>query len=129
MVISPVAALEIFTNPTDLEIIIKQDDDGYGFAITRGPGRDHKVIIDTCGFVETQDLAIEEVEKKLNSICRTMQLELADPESFISRYFNPDKEKLKQEEFLNQDMINRIIFELKQNGAVSTCRMLAPSEG
>lgn len=128
MGISYMTAIEIFTHPTDLEIITGMDGGKYGFAITRGPGHDHKVMIDTCGFAETQDLVIEKVKEMLDSICKAMQIELADPRSFISRYYNPDNRELDQEEFLTQDLINWIVFELRQNGSASTYNMLTRAQ-
>ncbi len=127
MGLSMLTALEIFTNPRDLEIIIGSDAGKYGFAITRGPGHDHKVMVETNVFAKTQEDAVEAIKGTLESICEALKRDFADLKSFPSQYLNPDGQEIDPSKVLNPDLINRIIDELRQHQVAGTYKMLAPA--
>lgn len=123
MRISMLTALEIFTNPNDLEIVIGTDGGKYGFAITRGPGHHYKVILDTSGFAETRAATVEVIKITLDSIRETLTRDLSDQGSVPSQYLNPDGQEIDQSKVLNPDLIGRILDELRQHQTASTYRM------
>ena len=127
MPISMMSALEIFTNPGDLEITIGQEKKGAKFAmgIFRGPGHDFKPILTSQPFAETQEDAIKAVERVLQTVHEAVTETLRNPDSLASRYLIPDEQKIDQSKVLNQDLIGRILDELRQHQKASTCEMLA----
>jgi|GEM_PF-6667725 len=46
--------------------------------------------------------------------------------SLASQYLNPDDQDIGQSKVLNQDLIRRIIEELRQHKMASICTMLTP---
>ena len=122
-------ALEIFTNPGDLEITIRQEKDGAKFAIGifRGPGHNFKPMLNSQPFAETQEDAIEAIKGVLEPIREAMTKDFADRKSLPSQYLNPDGQEIDQTKVLNLDLISRILDELRQHRVASTYKMLAPA--
>ncbi len=121
MGISRLTCLEIFTNPTDLQIMIGQEKNNgkYAIGIFRGPGHNFKPLI-TSGFViESFKEAIEEIKKILESIHYTIESELKKKGSLLSSYLNPSD----QSKTLNLDLISRILKRLRQHREVDTAEM------
>ena len=129
MGISMLTALEIFTNPGDLEITVGQDKDGDKFAIGifRGPSHNYKPMLISQPFAETQGDAIKAVEETLQTIYKVITKEFKNSRSLASEYLNPDKQDINQSKVLNQDLISRILEELRAHRKASTCKMLAPA--
>jgi len=127
MELSMFTSLEIFTNPGDLEIIIRSNGGKYGFAITRGPGHNHKVLIDSNGFADTMDGVIKMVKETLESIHESLTKDCANRKSLPSQYLNPDGLEIDQVKVLNLDLIGRIIDELHKHRIASTYKMLTPT--
>jgi len=127
MGLSRLTSLEIFTNPSDLEIIIGSNEGKYGFAITRGPGHNHKVMVDSNGFADTMDDVIRVVKETLESIHESLTKDFANRNSPPSQYFNPDGLEIDQAKVLNLDLIGRIIEELRLHRIASTYKMLTPT--
>ncbi len=125
---SMITALEIFTNPGDLEIVITQDEESAKFAvgIFRGPGHNFKPIITSPPFVEKLEDAVEVIRKTLESICENMTKEFADSESMLSQWVNTGRLQIDKSKVLSSDLIGRILEELRQGRVASTCKMLAP---
>lgn len=120
-------AIEIFTNPGDLEIVIEQIDGKGPFAIgiCRGPGHRYRLLLTSKPFWETKEDAVLFVGETLQSAASISRAELEDPESSIFRIFNPDGGKIDESLILNQDLIDRILEELRRNNRASTCDMFA----
>lgn len=120
-------AIEIFTNPGDLEIVIKQIDGKGLFAISicRGPGHRYKLLLTSEPFWETKEAAVLFVGEILQAAATISRAELEDPDSSIFRILNPEGGKIDESLILNQDLIDRILNELRINSHASTCNMLA----
>ena len=129
MGISTITALEIFTNPRDLEITIGQDKNSGKFAIGifRGPGHNFKPILTSQAFAEKLEDAIEATKETLESVRQAMIKNLADPRSLLSQQLNPDGQEIDQSKVLNPDLINQILDELRQRQVASTHKMLVPA--
>lgn len=123
-----ITALEIFTNPGDLEITIRQKKKGSKFAIGifRGPGHNFKPMLTSQPFAETQKDAVEAIKGTLESIRDAITKDFADRKSFPSQYLNPDGLEIDPSKVLNTELIARIIEELRQHQVASTYKMLAP---
>lgn len=126
MGITRITALEIFTNPGDLEFTIGQDKDSSKFAIGifRGPGHRYKPMITSVPFAETQEDAVKAVEEILQMIHDCITKEFENPGSIASQYLNPDGREIDQSKVLSQDLISRILGELQQHQKASTCDMV-----
>ncbi|MEI8337712.1 MAG: hypothetical protein WCF92_01020 [bacterium] len=122
-----ITALEIFTNPNDLEIIIGQKKAGDKFEIGffRGPGHRFKPMLTSEPFAEKLEDAVEAIKGILESICEALTKEFSDQKSLPSQYLNPEGHKINQSKVLNTDLINRILEELRQHKVASTYKMLA----
>ena len=70
MGLSMITALEIFTNPGDLEITIGQEKEGakFAFGIFRGPGHNYKPMLTSQPFTEIREDAIKAVEGVLQTV-------------------------------------------------------------
>ena len=128
MGISMLTALEIFTNPSDLEITIGQSKPGEKFAIGifRGPGHNFKPMLTSQPFAKNLENAVEAVRGILESICEASTKTFADGGSIPSQYLNPEGLKIDQSKVLNPNLIDRILDELRQHQIASTYKMLAP---
>lgn len=128
MRISMITALEIFTNPSDLEITIGQEKEGGKFAIGifRGPGHNFKSMLTSLPFAETREDAVMTVEGILRTAQEAITRECKDSGCLASQYLNPDGQDIDQSKVLNPDLIGRILEELRAHGKVSTYKMLAP---
>lgn len=125
--ISMLTALEIFTNPGDLEIIISQEkgEGKFMIGILRGPGHNYKMMLTSQPFAETQEEAIKVIEGILQTVSGVITKELKDRESLASQYLNPDGQEIDQSKVLNQDRIDQVLEELRQHQKASTCKMFA----
>ena len=123
--ISRLTALEIFTNPNDLETIIGQEESSgkYAIAIMRGPGHNFKMILDSEPFTEKFDDALKAVREALEMIQQAITKELEDPKNLVTQFLNPDKQTLDQSKALNPDLINQIVDELRKYKIASTYKM------
>ncbi|MCK5027097.1 MAG: hypothetical protein KAS07_01635 [Candidatus Pacebacteria bacterium] len=128
MGIKTITALEIFTNPGDLQIIIGQKEKGAKFAvaITRGPGHNFKLMLTLKPFAKTQEEAIKAIEEILQTVRKDVTREFKDLKSLSTQYLNPDNQKIDQSKVLNQDLIERILEELRVHRIANTFEMLAP---
>jgi len=122
-------ALEIFTNPGDLEITIRQEKEGAKFTIGifRGPGHNFKPMLTSQPFAGKLEDAVEAIKRTLESIHEVMTKDLADQKSLTSQYLNPDGLVVDQSKVLNLDLIARILDELRQHKVASTYKMPAPA--
>jgi hypothetical protein len=129
MGIDMITALEIFTNPGDLEITVGQEKEGTKFAIGifRGPGHNYKPMLTSQPFAETQEDAIKAVEGTLHTVYEAIIKEFENRDSLASQYLNPDGRKIDQLNILSKELIVRILDELRQHGKASTCKMITPA--
>jgi len=123
--ISRLIALEIFTNPSDLEIIIGQEKSSgkYAIAIMRGPGHNFKMMLDSEPFAENFEDALKTAREILEIIQQAITKELKDPENLVIQILNLDKQAIDQSKVLNPDLINRIVDELRKHKIASTYKM------
>ena len=123
--IDKITALEIFSNPRDLEIFVGKDRDSGKFAVCifRGPGHDFKPLITSKPFAETLESVITKTEEILEIILQISTDEFCNKESLIARILNPDGQDTDQFDVLDHDLIVRIIEELRQHQVASTYKM------
>lgn len=127
--ITRLTALEIFTNPDDLEIVIGKvkNSDKYIIAIMRGPGHNFKMMIDSEPFAGKFEDAIESIKTVLEAVRESITKELGDPETLASQILNPDGQAVDQSKVLSSDLIDKIIDELRQHKVASTYKMKVAS--
>lgn len=127
MGLSLITALEIFTNPDDLEIKIGQEREGEKFSIGifRGPGHNYKPMLNSGAFAKTLEEAVEAVKEILETVCKAITKDFADRKSIPSQYLNPGGLEIDQSKVLNPDLVSRILDELRKKRSASTCDMLA----
>ncbi|MES3004485.1 MAG: hypothetical protein V4690_00050 [Patescibacteria group bacterium] len=120
-------ALEIYTNPHDLHIVIGQEKAGEKFAIgiLRGPGHNFKPLITSQPYAETAEQAIEAVEETLRSLQEVMARDFASRTSFASQQLNPDGEEVDQSKVLTIELVDKIVEDLRQNKV--SCTYKTPS--
>jgi len=126
--ISLVTALEIFSNPNDLEISIKQEGGGtFSIEISRGPGHNFKLLLTTTPFPATKEDAVAVVVEILQGIHKISTEELRSRTGIVSQILNPEGLEISRSSTLNLDRITLIANELRRNGRASTYRMFRPS--
>ena len=121
-----ITALEIFSNPGDLEFAVAQDkevDGKWAIGICRGPGHNYKILITSEPFAETLDAALDSVKETLDSIYEAVTAELGDPTSLATGILNPDSREIHPSNTLNPELIARIMVELREKQQASTCTM------
>lgn len=119
--ITRLTALEIFTQPDDLEFRVGQDGDKWAFAITRGPGHSFKLLLTADPVFDSSDAAISAIGDVLETICTNMTSELSAPSSLPAQVVNPDNQPLDDANALSGEYRERIIRDLTANGVASTC--------
>jgi len=127
MGLSVITALEIFTNPNDLEIVIgRENGDGkYLVVITRGPGHNFKLMLDSAPFAVTLEDAVESVKGILEATVEFGMKELTNKNSFVAHVSNPGCEPIDQTKVMNPGLINQILDELRQHRVASTYKVVA----
>lgn len=120
--ISMSTALEIFTNPKDLEIVVSREKNGdkYAFLITRGPGHNFKMILSSNPFTENFEEVLKAIRETLEKIQQKMTEEFEDSKSLVSRYLRSSDEPLDQSKILSNSLINQIMDNLRENQITST---------
>ena len=126
MGISMSTSLEVFTNPSDLEISIGQEKSGgkYAIFISRGPGHDFKILLSSQPFAESMEAAVKAVGEILESIRQAATNTLGDKENPISQILNSGGQEIDQSKALNPDLIQRILEELRKHKRAGTYEML-----
>jgi ribosomal protein L7/L12 len=105
MGISRLTALEIYTNPTDLEFkIVAESEVEYGVMVMRGPGHNFKLLLMTEAVFEKREMAIDSVRTLLSVTL-----------SEGKRMLDECSGALKQED------VEDILRELAEKGSCSTC--------
>jgi len=122
-----ITALEINNHPNDLYIEIGQEvEEGkYSIELSRGPGHNFKLLINTIPFAETIDEAVDEVKNLLSLIHSATTSELQSKESIVAQIINPGGCAVDVSKTLNPDLIDRILDELRKNQVANTRNMFA----
>ncbi len=125
MGISKITALEIYSNPMDLEIVVgkRGNADKYAIGISRGPGHNYKALLTSEPFANDVEAAIEAVRNTLQRISEAVSQELQDPSSFAAKILNSDAQAIDQSNVLNPDRISQILDELKKNQRADTATL------
>ena len=127
MALSMLTSLEIFANPRDLVILVGMDGEKWGFAITRGPGHNFKALVDSNGFADTKEAAIEGLKGMLEVVSTTCTKEFENQASVLREFILPEQQILDQSEVLNPELIGQIITQLGGDSRhVKTYDMLTP---
>jgi hypothetical protein len=113
-------ALEIFTQPNDLEFSIGQKGGRWGIIITRGPGHRFKWLLSTKPVFESPKAATNVVHDVLESICQWATKELCDPATLAAQIINPEDQSLETAGVLTLEDREWIIRELEQHRVAST---------
>jgi hypothetical protein len=118
--ISRITALEIFTQPDDLEFRVDQDGDKWAFAITRGSGHNFKLLITAQPVCESSKEAVQAIADLLESICSGMTAELSTPSTMAAQFVNPNDRPLDDANMLSGEIRERIVSDLTAIGVAST---------
>lgn len=120
-------ALEIYTNPDDLEIVIVKDAQSEKFAlgVSRGPGHNFKPLLSSKPFAKDIDSAIDAVRRTLEAIQEFATTALGEETDVATRYLILHKEEDKQQQTLDAARINRILEQLRAHEKASTYAMPA----
>lgn len=125
--ISMLTALEIFTNPKDLEITIGHEKGGDKFAIGifRGPSHNFKPMLTSQPFAKTPEDAVEAIKGILETVRQAATKELGNKESILFQHLNLDNREIDQSRILDSDFVDRILDELRRCRVASTYKMFA----
>ncbi len=120
-------ALEIFTNPSDLEIAIgrKNGDGKYFVIISRGPRHRFKPMFDSNPFASELEDAVGVIKTILESSFEVGMNEFGERDDLVAQVLNPRNEPIDLNRVMNPELISRILAELRQHQTVSTCNILA----
>jgi hypothetical protein len=121
--IARMSACEIYANPYDISIFIGEGRDmpgKYGFMISRGPGHNYKPILSAAPVFRGEEEAIVYIKAILESIVKSATELLEKPGDFMSQIWADMMKDAKPEELLNQEVIERIITQLKATKNVDT---------
>ncbi len=129
MGLSMLTALELFTNPYDLEVTIAQQGGKYAFVIARGPGRERgKLMLSTSPVFASAEEAVSEVKQVLEIARQAIEKEFKNGRSFASAILNPKKKDLDPLRILSSSLIEQIGKKLLAENTVSTREMKPSSE-
>ena len=119
-------ALQIFTNPGDLhfELGIPFPPRTYVVHICRGPGHNYIPLLSGDTGTEDKEQALDKVADTLKSICFAATVAYSGG-SQIVEILNPGAEPIDESSVLNEDLVARIVAELREKGRCSTHEMLA----
>jgi hypothetical protein len=120
---SLITALEIFSNPADLDIKVFEIEGKFGFAISRSEGHHHKPMVHSVAQWETWEEVIKFVGEFLIEVCQFLQNELRDEKSLPSHLLCPQGGPVDQARVLNPGLINRILEQLRHYRTADTYKM------
>lgn len=131
MGMSLITAMEIFTNPYDLEVTVGRTDKDSKFSIfmSRGPGHRFKILITSEPFAKKLEDAIKGIEEILGMVVQVMEKEFENRESIPSQYLNPDNQRIDRSKILTPELIEQITESLHKNKFARTYEMLAEEVG
>ncbi len=118
-------ALEIFTNPDDLEFSIGLEGNKWAVIISRGPGHYFKLLLSSEHVFGSREAAIDKIKGELVFICEKGKEILGDSSNPAANVINPDNLPVGNMEVLTQERLEQIINELRANGMASTYKMAA----
>ena len=115
-------AVEIFSNPHDLQVSIVQDKNikKWALLICRGPGHGFKTLLESQFFFDNSKDAIGYVKKILDAIQKNIREGFLKKESLVFQALNPKSEKLDEASILNDNVITHIIKDLEEKEFSST---------
>ena len=118
---SLLTAMEIFTNPHDLLIVIGQpkENGNYVFEICRGPGHDYKILLNTTPVFTKKEEVVKKIGEILTVIQEACKEELEDKKSVFHPIFGP----IDLAKVLNAEIIEHIIKELENKSFINTCEI------
>lgn len=122
MGLSAITALEIYTNPEDLEFAIGEDEESgkWSLVITRGPSHHFKLLLSADGTLGSKAEAIKQIGLLLKTAREEGRRTLTDPESFIGKIVNPKGLAPEDMEILTDEQSERILEELRSSNVSST---------
>ena len=124
MALSMITALEIFTNPKDLDFQVGKSTKVSGkfiFAISRGPGHGFKLLIDTEPVFSSVEEAVKALKHLLEGICQAATAEIKRPGSVASFVANPENRPIEEAtNALTQEEIETICRQLLESGHTQT---------
>jgi hypothetical protein len=103
MSLSRLTALEICTNPTDLEFQVAESKGKHAIMITRGPGHRFKLLLTTEAVFESRTVAVSTIRSVLD-------VALKEGKSAFGEALG----------MLDQETIDHIIQDLQEQGSCST---------
>ena len=117
-------ALEIFSNPYDLFLSIFQNknNEKYGIVVSRAKGHNFKLLISSEAVFETSEKAQETI-KSILELAKKVSLEkIKEKDGFVSRILNIKDTDIDQTSILFDELIEKIIGEIKINQEVDTSK-------
>jgi predicted RNase H-like HicB family nuclease len=121
------SALVIFTNAYDIHIGIgKSDEDGalFSFGIYHGEAKRFRPIITSTPFAKTLEEVIEKIKEILVIAKDAASNILTDQENPVAQIINPGCQEIDQSLVLTDELIERILEELKNNKNVDTSTLV-----
>ena len=118
--ITRLTALEIFTQPDDLEFRVGQDGDKWRSQLLAGQDTVSSFCLKADPVFDSSDAAISAIGDVLEIICTKMTAELSVPSSLAAQVVNPDNRPIDDANALSGDYRERIISDLTDNGVAST---------
>ena len=115
-------ALEIFTHPKDLHILVgkMKDRSGWGMSLCRGPGHDFKPLVSSRKGLPSREKLIKLVRQVLESVVNVGEKELSDDKSLVGRLCNPENVPVEEADVLRQEDVERICESLCSSDEVKT---------
>lgn len=111
-----ITALEIYTNPFDLDIVIMEN----VMVISRGPGHNFKILLSAEWKFNDKIEVVEDIKSILKTIIDKNKAELSIPNSFVASICNPKNEPLDEATVLTESMLDEIISSLNGTGTAQT---------
>ncbi len=122
MGLSVITCLEIFANPKDLEINIIKDAGTNKFAILicRGPGHNYKAILTSLPFTNELDVAVETTKVIFEGAIEVGRNFSLEKGTKLPPVLDGLMTKIETSLVFNQDMLDKILLELRDRQTVST---------
>ncbi len=121
------SALVIFTNAYNIHLSVGQgSEEGslFSFAIIHEKDKRYRPILSSIPYFKTLEEAIEGIKGILILAKDTSTQMLTDPENSVAEIINPGSQEIDQSLVLNDDLIEKIIEELKKNQSVDTSTLV-----
>jgi hypothetical protein len=112
--------MEIFTNPSDIVVLIHQSEDRFGVIFSRGKGHKYKQLLSSQPDFNSVEAAVDSVKGVFAMILEECEREIMDPLGFYGSLLNPNVLPTADLPVLSQAMVDSILVDLRQTQYVDT---------